>query len=985
MAVSGVSSVADELPQQCSYLNFGAARIQEIQALTRKLAECEHGARAYQNLPRHMQRRAVSSNPNRLPVYLREKHKREIGSNIKKWKRPSRKHRRRPSNLLQEYNRRQHKHVWLETHIWHAKRFHIKEKWGYKVPQSSTNKGHRAAIRAATKRCLLQDISYSCCVEVEGPEGVLVEHFSKVVSPHDLAALICPDVKSGKHWVKLTLYNVGQHPYGALGCVDVIWAPVCADGARTLWLWSHPSAYNDIKNFLMELFQMERSSSEQEEETENITKEVRESCEAAAVTEDFEGHEKSEGNSGTSVSKDSGKGDLTRIKLALKDIPSERIRCYSDKESIVKIRLLKDTLNRFSLTGPGSYSVMSSAFRLATLEFMKGGDLEDVPYNWWQNYYAHEDACQAYRSQEAAWKKFVSCPPPPKVILPLTLRDPRLTLAKKKGPPQDLPLPNMEEFLPKCDWETKSPIWNPKLRDIMTLTKKSDQELNAQRSENLVPGGSISESPDECRVAVLLLAKSSGHPRGLGSGWDIIFPAGWSMALWISLIYSGAVVCGEVEENNLHLEVMSPYPSHLFPDTQAGERHSLLLAEERRRYHFARPPSNRLNFLKLGAQYPFFCPWQKLMEAWHLAVKDFYVVRDPELLAYFARKCGKESCMILKKSRKDKEPDDTEVLSNRSVKRKLDESDQSGKETNKGADVDGNGDESDRIPVEDGVESQPEICLSQGKPSLRLKEIAMSILVPVKIVLMGKGTLEPCAMICVPKPEDWKYTNDSLKRKSSLEEIIKLKKQKCTDEGSDLPKKPCLKQVPEPEDMEYTSEISDLLRRKPSLKQMGPVELPFEDKKEERRKSAKGEHKKIKNVIKKMRQKAIKEVNKRKEDSDAEENGEPLTVEEAYKNIKEKNKEVVSKFQSYSQFMESLWLIDENEKPFQRASRLIMGFVTQGGFSIVAGRGVGLGFVAGIPLLDMTIAAPDKGGLVCLVRNPSSLHYLFAKIHIAWC
>lgn len=44
---------------------------------------CEHGARVFQKLPRNMQRRAVSSNPRRLPRYLREKHMREVRHTLK--------------------------------------------------------------------------------------------------------------------------------------------------------------------------------------------------------------------------------------------------------------------------------------------------------------------------------------------------------------------------------------------------------------------------------------------------------------------------------------------------------------------------------------------------------------------------------------------------------------------------------------------------------------------------------------------------------------------------------------------------------------------------------------------------------------------------------------------------------------------------------------------------------------------------------------
>lgn len=81
------------------------------------------------------------------------------GDKVKPSRRPSRKYRRRPGNLLQEYNRRSQKNVWLETHIWHAKRFHMKRQWGYALPDTATCRGHRASLRAATTGCLLQ----VCC------------------------------------------------------------------------------------------------------------------------------------------------------------------------------------------------------------------------------------------------------------------------------------------------------------------------------------------------------------------------------------------------------------------------------------------------------------------------------------------------------------------------------------------------------------------------------------------------------------------------------------------------------------------------------------------------------------------------------------------------------------------------------------------------------------------------------------------------------
>lgn len=66
----------------------------------------------------------------------------------------SRRRRRRPALLRAE---REHsirsgrtgkcKAAWLETHLWHAKRFEMIERWGYMVPERPCDKGIRATHR----------------------------------------------------------------------------------------------------------------------------------------------------------------------------------------------------------------------------------------------------------------------------------------------------------------------------------------------------------------------------------------------------------------------------------------------------------------------------------------------------------------------------------------------------------------------------------------------------------------------------------------------------------------------------------------------------------------------------------------------------------------------------------------------------------------------------------------------------------------------
>jgi len=66
-----------------------------------------------------------------------------------------------------EYARRKRRNVWLETHIWHAKRFHMTETWGYKVPNYPNDRGVRAAYRDATTRCVImvEQLLYFCRIE----------------------------------------------------------------------------------------------------------------------------------------------------------------------------------------------------------------------------------------------------------------------------------------------------------------------------------------------------------------------------------------------------------------------------------------------------------------------------------------------------------------------------------------------------------------------------------------------------------------------------------------------------------------------------------------------------------------------------------------------------------------------------------------------------------------------------------------------------
>jgi ribonuclease P/MRP protein subunit POP1 len=48
-------------------------------------------------------------------------------------KKKSRRVRRRAKTILEEFGLRQRDKLWLETHIWHAKRMKMENLWGFRV------------------------------------------------------------------------------------------------------------------------------------------------------------------------------------------------------------------------------------------------------------------------------------------------------------------------------------------------------------------------------------------------------------------------------------------------------------------------------------------------------------------------------------------------------------------------------------------------------------------------------------------------------------------------------------------------------------------------------------------------------------------------------------------------------------------------------------------------------------------------------------
>ncbi|KAG8276119.1 Ribonucleases P/MRP protein subunit pop1 [Homalodisca vitripennis] len=531
---------------------------------------------AFQRMPKHLRRRAMSHNVKRMPRRLREVHLNQLeksGLPIK-GKRPSRKFRRRPSNLLQEYNRRAAAATWLETHIWHAKRFHMVKRWGYQLPQAPTNKGYRACYRASAKHCLLQDVSYLNCIELQGPEAKILRGLNQLTSPECGLTFAAKCTLDGMREGSVTLFRCGGYPSQAIGKVTFLWRPERDNSVRTIWIWSHPAFYQELLQELITVFQLKL------EESNEMNVDANES-------------EISESTSLLKI-----KRNVEKEKLTIRN--DRKLPRYSN-DTIVMV-LMKNSLNRFRLTGPLAQVVLTEALKFVIVddfvkpdtntETMDMDDAEQPRSSWLCDFYKYDTRLQTLRKQCSFWENVLknvnsASELSPGMVLSAVVMDPRLTMPSTRTKAVNSGVTNLQQEVPRS-LSSHNPLWEFELRERVTDSKMSTSQLNGLRSRALVPGLASAAwlgSHNVSHLPILLVQNRGQYEQsGYGSGWDVIVPAGWGMPVWLGLVYRGARVGGLRETERLTLETVSG-PT-LPPDTEAGCLDSEQARSENYEKHF---------------------------------------------------------------------------------------------------------------------------------------------------------------------------------------------------------------------------------------------------------------------------------------------------------------------------------------------------------------------------------------------------------------
>lgn len=878
-----------EIPKYITAGSFARARAAEVKAMVKAVRKKTASCHLFAALPKHMRRRAMSHNTKRLPCRLRDMANKLREKNLQSTKKKkevsnkkSRKARRKHGNLLLEFNRRQRKNIWLETHIWHAKRFHMVKKWGYCLGDRPTYKCYRPCYRAMSSHCLLQDLSYYCCIELSGEEETLVSCLTQLTSKETGPTFAAPVCLSGRRQGSVVVYRAGQYPSQALGPVTFLWRPRALDSShRQLWIWAHPTLKQDL------LAELQRVCDCSEAVVPVVvpvaqpvdmspSEETVETLKPSPVTKQISGTKRK--RSCKDQSEPPAKkilGDGTRS-------PTTPVTWRSSSSTTV-INDLTMEIVRYRLIGPQSHTVLAETLEAATCCKKLKKSLHSSL--WWPKHCKDESKMNLHKEQSEIFHTlkgiYSTGEIPPGTVLGLNVDDPRVTLPTKKvkalpsvKQTQEVKEERIKELMlhgvpERC---CQSSLWDRTVRDNVTDNKISEQELNRMKREVLVPGSRLKPTPLQSRVPLLLVhqpGKQVGHEMSSwGAGWDLLLPKGWGMAFWIPLVYRGVRV-GGLHMGLKHSQNKSvPHFPHDYPDCPAGvqfqEEQEAELLDKFKRH----PPAKRTNYIKHGCLAPFCCPWQQLAEEWELITAEERK-GDGQIHSTTPADTVTEEVVTLNQDGLMTMAQRFTVLRNRKALRLL--SGWCRPTTSKGR----------------------RLCRLGQLPSLDRSAMVSFLsahgmsLVWVRLSLLSKGKPELHSIVCVPTFEDLKLLKDP--------------------------------------------------------RSSGPLEPTHKNH--------------CKSSLKRS-----------KKGPKSGEKGEDLATSEAFKS-------------SCPDSVFGVWP-DPLPSVTSHCSRVTLGWVTQGDFSLSAGCGEALGFVSVSGLLTTFLNQPVEHRGTVLLRNPSSLHYRFAKVNL---
>ncbi|KAF9475642.1 POP1-domain-containing protein [Pholiota conissans] len=522
-----------------------------------KTASASSTHRVWQTLPRHLRRRAASHDIRRVPLRLREKATAEMDP--VKTQAPTRskskagKYRQkvRTDALL----RRQRDKKWLETHLWHAKRMHMENMWGYRLAVSPTDKTYRPSHRASMHDAIIHDASYYSCIEIKGSEKLIVEMLESFCDPQGSG----PGSKrylSGARMIETHAYKRNAYPYELVAPLALIWRPQSqllnyenGKGKKNAGT-PLPSKSSDIRSILLRFHPLAHAT------MLDILKES-----ASYVLETY---------------KRSHQG-RQETRLEITDVTGH--------------------FNVFEIMGPKSSQVLHGC--LSPVHSVGRTDFSQ----FWASFANLQSAGSAPRS----------------MVIGFQVLDPRLKFPPRNAriqidaasyvhaPPIAFPSSQLAH----------SEIWNEQIRKGLLEPRFKKKDLDQRKSINLIPGTSLDALRQDDRIPVVLIQRSLENSGTTDAqsvhGWTLIVPAGWGMPFFSSLIFTSTRIAGQSERQTQSYESGKVYFPRDYPTTDAYSLYASEQAMQEKAVWDRKPPAKRVNYCKLGSENPFKPDWESIL------------------------------------------------------------------------------------------------------------------------------------------------------------------------------------------------------------------------------------------------------------------------------------------------------------------------------------------------------------------------------------
>ncbi|KAA1469823.1 POP1-domain-containing protein [Dentipellis sp. KUC8613] len=586
------------LPTSLDVEKFTEARAFEINAMhnAMKSASSSSTHRAWQELPRHLRRRAASHDVRRVPARLRQKAKAEMDPMRKKilGRKPPRKSKHERERKADVFAKRQIDKKWLESHLWHAKRMHMENMWGYRLAVQPTEKSFRPSYRAAVHGAILHDASYYSLMQVTGPEHVLKRLLESCCDPQGPG----PSSKrytDGVRACDITMYRPNLYPFTLIGPVTLMWRPVdplldTDKGQADTNAGSSNNGGKKKKKGKKKSSDAATTSTQPQPTRDDISRTIWIRCHPTIFKDAY-----------------------LALKIATSTTLEELKKSsdHLDKKYEVELANLSDSVNVFEIMGPKSSQVIRGAL---TPDF-------------------NNETRKEFKKVWSALSNLQSTGSlPGSMIIGFNVLDPRLNFPPKNAKvnleSQDLPsLPAAWNCLPSSDL-AKSGVWDDRIRQLLKVPKYKKHEIDARRAQNPIPGTPLKPNKSDNRVPVMLVQRSvpsdSNMSRPTTSpsmrnndtpihGWTLIVPKGWSMPFLTSLVYTGTRVGGQRERQHQAFEAGQPYFPRDFPFTAAYDDYTTSRAHADEERWLRKPPAKRPNWEKLETPSPWKPDWRVVL------------------------------------------------------------------------------------------------------------------------------------------------------------------------------------------------------------------------------------------------------------------------------------------------------------------------------------------------------------------------------------